>query len=237
MTTAERLLVVQDLDTRLDQLTHRRASLPERARIAEADQVLATVESQIAAQEGVVADCSRERRRTDDELATQEARAADLDAKLYGGGVSGARELQDLQNELDIVRRHVSGVEDTALEALERLEAEEARLGELQAMRDEILERRSEAEAALTVAAAEIDAEADDVSAQRAEAVGPIEGALLTEYEELRASLGGVGVARLVGNRCEGCHLNLPAVEIDRIRHLPDDAPVHCDECGRLLVR
>ena len=60
---------------------------------------------------------------------------------------------------------------------------------------------------------------------------------MLTEYERLRSTYSGIGVARLIGNRCDGCHLTLPAVEVDRIRHLAADEPVHCTECGRLLVR
>jgi predicted nucleic acid-binding Zn-ribbon protein len=60
---------------------------------------------------------------------------------------------------------------------------------------------------------------------------------LLAEYERLRKALGGIGVARLNGNRCEGCHLTLSAMDVDRIRHEPDDVLIHCEECGRLLLR
>ena len=49
--------------------------------------------------------------------------------------------------------------------------------------------------------------------------------------------LGGVGAARLVGPSCTGCHLTLPAQELDRIRREPPDALVFCDQCGRILVR
>jgi predicted nucleic acid-binding Zn-ribbon protein len=45
-----------------------------------------------------------------------------------------------------------------------------------------------------------------------------------------------VAVARLVGNHCDGCHLTLPAMELDRIRHLPEDELVTCEQCGRILV-
>jgi predicted nucleic acid-binding Zn-ribbon protein len=60
---------------------------------------------------------------------------------------------------------------------------------------------------------------------------------LVSEYERLRAGLGGIGVARLEGGRCLGCQLMLSAVERDRLKGLPPDEVVHCEECGRLLVR
>jgi uncharacterized protein len=59
---------------------------------------------------------------------------------------------------------------------------------------------------------------------------------LLATYERLRARLGGVGVARLVGTHCDGCHLTLSAVELDRVRHLPDGEVYTCEQCGRILV-
>ena len=43
--------------------------------------------------------------------------------------------------------------------------------------------------------------------------------------------------AKLEAGSCRGCHLQLSAVELDRIRKLPADAIVHCVECGRILVR
>ena len=60
---------------------------------------------------------------------------------------------------------------------------------------------------------------------------------LLTEYESLRARPGYVGVAKLVNRTCNGCHLDLPAVEVDRIKKLPEDNIINCEECGCILVR
>lgn len=82
-----------------------------------------------------------------------------------------------------------------------------------------------------------IDAELEDVVAKRADSLVGVPAELLSEYESLRGALGGVGIARLSGNRCEGCHLTLSAVDVDRIRRAPDDEIPHCTECNRLLVR
>lgn len=236
MTIYEQLLRVQEHDTRLDQLAHRRAGLPERDRIAEADQVLATLDGRIATQSEAVAEARRAQRRLEDELAVQEERAAQIDGKLYDGSVSAVRELQDMQGELDTVRQHISHLEDQGLGALERLETEQSALAELEDMRSQVVARREDAEMALTAAAAEIDAEAEVARAARDEAVVGVPEEVLAEYERLRKVMGGVGIARLNGSRCEGCHLALSAVEMDRIKHLDSDETVHCEECGRLLV-
>jgi len=59
---------------------------------------------------------------------------------------------------------------------------------------------------------------------------------LAERYERLRTHLGGVGAARLVGNRCDGCHLTLPSVEVERIHQLPADTFATCPQCDRILV-
>jgi predicted nucleic acid-binding Zn-ribbon protein len=77
------------------------------------------------------------------------------------------------------------------------------------------------------------------VAAERADAAATVaDDALVAEYEALRRQLGGVAVAPLTDSgACGGCHLVLSAMERDRIKKLPDDARVTCEECGRLLVR
>ena len=84
---------------------------------------------------------------------------------------------------------------------------------------------------------AEIDAELDRLVAERAAAVGSVPDDLMAAYEPLRSSLGGVAVARLLGSRCEGCHLEIPSAELEEVRRAPEDALVHCPECMRILVR
>ena len=51
------------------------------------------------------------------------------------------------------------------------------------------------------------------------------------------ASSSGVGAASLVGNKCNGCNLAINAVEMQRIKTLPADEVLRCEECRRILVR
>jgi hypothetical protein len=70
----------------------------------------------------------------------------------------------------------------------------------------------------------------------RAESASRLPDDLAARYERLRARLGGVGAARLVGDRCDGCHLTLPSVEFERIRHLAPGEFATCPQCDRILV-
>ena len=60
--------------------------------------------------------------------------------------------------------------------------------------------------------------------------------ALAARYETLRARLKGTGAARLIGTRCDGCHLELSSGEVEKIRALPPGEVATCEQCGRILV-
>ena len=91
----------------------------------------------------------------------------------------------------------------------------------------------------MAVAAIEsaIDAEIEQELAARAVQAAVVPADLAARYQKLRDHLGGVGAARLIENRCDGCHLVMPSMEVERIRRLPPDEIATCDQCGRILVR
>ena len=82
-----------------------------------------------------------------------------------------------------------------------------------------------------------IDAEIDVETTARAASASSVSSELLDNYEKLRSRLGDSGVARLEHGTCMGCHMKMPATELDRIRHQPPDVIVYCEQCGRILVR
>ena len=85
--------------------------------------------------------------------------------------------------------------------------------------------------------AKEIEAEISLSQGKRNEQVPQIDKGLLDLYEKIKGSSGGVGAALLVGNTCDGCHLSITPVELDKIKSQPKDEVVRCEECRRILVR
>ncbi|HEX7276414.1 MAG TPA: C4-type zinc ribbon domain-containing protein, partial [Acidimicrobiales bacterium] len=91
--------------------------------------------------------------------------------------------------------------------------------------------------ARLAEAQAAIDGELASEVAARAEAAQDVPAEVMSSYERLRARLDGVGISRLVNGRCDGCHLSLSVTELSNAARLPPDAVLHCEQCGRILVR
>jgi predicted nucleic acid-binding Zn-ribbon protein len=231
------LLEVQALDITSDQLTHKRAHLPEREQLTTTERALLDLAKAHEALQAQRDQLGREQKRYEDEAATVVAKAEHENTTLYSGKVTVAKELQAIQDEIAALHRRQTDLEDHVLELMEQIEPLDAEL----AKQDDERARLDALAIALTATIAEaetqIDAELATVGEARASAAAGIPDDLLAEYERLRRAFGGIGVARLVGNRCDGCHLTLPSMEVDRIRHAPPDTPEHCSECDRILVR
>jgi predicted nucleic acid-binding Zn-ribbon protein len=237
MSLWESLLAVQALDTRADQLTHRFESLPERQRLVEIGEQVDGIDRQLATVDQRRGELSRSQQRLEDEVASLTERANQAEKQLYSGSVSNPRELQALQDDIASIKRRIRQIEDDELEIMELSEPVDARRAELTAQREKLDADAQSITAVLAEAESAIDAERAEVQRDRAAAAEDVPSELWPEYDKLRSQLGGVAIARLVGTTCQGCHLALSAVEVDRIRKLSPDEPVHCEECGRLLVR
>ncbi|HEX4979486.1 MAG TPA: C4-type zinc ribbon domain-containing protein [Acidimicrobiales bacterium] len=237
MNALDVLLDVQDHDTRIDQLEHRRRHLAEREELVG----LRGRRAAVAAARGQVAttldEITERQRRAENEIEAAEKRVAEIDARMRSGAVRASRDLQAMQGEIDTIRERVSGLEDVVLEALEEREPLDAEVRQHDEELEAVDSLIAEAEERLASAEREVDAELEGERSLRAAAAGRVADDLMATYEGLRTRLGGIGAARLDGNRCAGCHLTLPATELDRIRHADRDELVFCDQCGRILVR
>lgn len=231
-----RMLDLQALDTRLDQLAHKRTTLAQHARIAELDARLADLDTAIAASRTSVGDIRREVTKAETDVQMVRDRAARDQARLDSGSGS-AKDLQALQSEIASLARRQGDLEDVELEAMERLEAHEAALGELTTAHAALLNERAGIAAERDAEVAVIDGQAAQVRVERDAVAAPLEDRLVQLYDRLRGRLGGVAVAALRRGRSEGSGLPVPATELAKIKATPEDEIVYCEDSGRILVR
>ncbi|MCY3634212.1 MAG: C4-type zinc ribbon domain-containing protein [bacterium] len=233
----QRLLTVQDHDTRIHQLRHRFDTLAERASLVAAQQACQQIHQQREAKQVERLELQRNLKRNEDELAALEDRVKRENDRLYSGEVTGTRELLTLQEEVNGLRSRCSEMESDALELMEAIEQIESEVVDLETSFEAAEDEVAAAQQRLAEAEAVVQAEIEQENAARSTAASDISEAALASYEGLRNRMGGVAVARLSNGTCEGCHLALSAMELDRIRHAPADEVCYCEECGRILVR
>jgi uncharacterized protein len=232
-----RLLDVQVLDSAIDRLAHRRTTLPELATIDSLQARTDQITDDIVRAETEDSDLGREQTRVDADVEMVRGRMERDQKRLDDGQVGSPRELENLQSEIESLHRRQSDLEDAELEVMEQREEIQGRLKTLRADQEQVSESLAAAERQRDVTWADIDAEAAESKAHRAEIAATLPEDLLALYEKLRASSGGIGAAALHRGRCEGCHLQLNTTDLNRLRDAPDDDVVRCEECRRILIR
>jgi predicted nucleic acid-binding Zn-ribbon protein len=221
----------------LDQLRHRRATLPELAALAQLARDAETASAtrdEVAGRLHAVRSAQKE---AEDHASLLEDKAREVNTSMYDGSVAAHKELEALQEEHASLQHRQAEFEDRALELMEEAEPIEGELASHEATLAELAARTAAVEADLLVAQTELDVEIDRVASERGAAAAVVPDELIAEYESRRAGLGGVAVARLHGARCEGCHLEIPSAELEEVRRAPADVLVSCPECMRILVR
>ncbi|GGM40940.1 zinc ribbon domain-containing protein [Promicromonospora citrea] len=231
-----RLLDVQALDTRAQQLAHQRTNHPTLARLADLDSQIADLRASLVDSRTRVADLKRELTKAEGDVEQVRSRAARNQQRLDSGSVS-AKDAVALTDELASLATRQSTLEEIELDVMERLEAHEEALAKVEAANDALLADKAGVEAERDAAWAQIDEQVQSVARDRATAIDGLDAGLVALYEKLRAQLGGTGAAVLNGNRCEGCRIDLPPGDVAAIRSAAPDAVVRCEECGRILVR
>jgi uncharacterized protein len=234
--TQLRLLELADLDAELSRLEHRRRGLPEVAEVDRIDARDAELKDAIVAAQTSERDLSREQAKAEADVEQVRTRAVRDRERLEAGAVSSPRELESLQSEIASLVRRQSELEDVELEVMERRETAQKTGEALAAERAELAATREEVAARRDQLLGELDEQAGKASTERAGVAGGLPDDLLALYERMRAQHG-VGAAALRGGRCEGCHLSLNTVDLNRIRAAAEDEVLRCEECRRILVR
>jgi len=231
-----RLLDVQDLDTRLAQIAHRLRTLPEHAEVERLQARLADTVNRLTLAQAQAGDIARELTKAEADVEQVRQRAARDRARLDSGQGS-AKDLTALQHELRTLAERQGVLEDVELAVMERQETAQSLIDEIGAEQQGLQTEIEAVSARRDVQSASLEEESGKLTTAREQAAAGIPADLLSLYERVRASSGGVGAARLYQRRCEGCRLELNATELGRIRAAPDDSVIRCEECGRILVR
>lgn len=230
-----RLLDLQAIDTRLSQLDHARRTIPQLAEIADLEGKAQLLDDQLVRSRTELGDVQREIAKAEADVQQVRDRAT-RDQQRLDSGVGTAKDLTAIQHELESLARRQGELEEVELEVMERAEAIESDVAELERGRAELTERLSGLASVRDERMAELDAEAGQVGAPRDSVVSEVGEDLVALYEKIRAS-SGTGAAALRQRRCGGCQLELNQVELRTIKEAPEDEVLRCEECRRILVR
>ena len=183
-----------------------------------------------------VDDLSGRQRRLEEQIAAAAKRRHEIEERMRSGQISASRDLQAMDQEVQHLGARQARFEEEEIALLEEEEPLDVLLVEHQAAADALGADADRLESAIAEAVEQIRASIVEEEALRRQCAEGLPDELAERYEVLRSRLGGVGAARLVGDRCDGCHLTLSSVEVEDIRHLPPEEFATCAQCDRILV-
>lgn len=230
-----RLLDLQILDSKLRALDVQAKGLKEDPRLPDLHSGVTVAKSDLVVLDTEVGDAARKLTKAEDDVAQVATRIAKDEAKLNSGtGLS--KDLMALQSDIESLTKRRGELEDVELELMEsseaatsRQEAQQALVGQMQSVLDEVVAEIRGQLGALRM-------ERDATAAERAELAATFDPALLGSYERALTKYG-VGAARLFHGTSEGSGMQLSPGDLAVLLKAAEDDVVFCPDSGAILVR
>lgn len=229
------ILDIQRMDFHVAMLRNKVATLPEIAQLNTTNSRLTVLRDLQVAAQTQISDIKIELSRSESDVE-QVVTRLERDEKRLADGSTSAKDLEKLQHEVQTLITRRSELEEVELEIMMRIEGITARLNELKAEEAGLITKSSEIEELKKTATQAIDGEIASTVAERLSTVTNVDKTLLELYEKIRTS-GGTGAAAMREGKCDGCHLSINGVELNRLKTLAEDEVVRCEECRCILVR
>lgn len=230
MTWTEALLRLQEIDLEFQAINQRLTEIENELK----DQSkVSSIQQQAEEKSTVAREAKRKQTDLEFELSQVQSKLRNAEHKLYSGRVTNARELQDLQAESKSLKRRTAALEDDLLEAM--LESEEATdaaetaqtlLTDTENIWEDMQRQLSDERTHLREYGQTMLKETETLKTQ-------IPAEVLESYRYLKSRTGGIPVAKLKGNVCSMC-----GVEVlnPTQRKVNNSEEAYCDGCKRLLV-
>jgi uncharacterized protein len=225
-----KLYRLQLIDTKLDQARSRLQAIEialsndEPFRNAQERAEKATLKLQEA---------SKQLRYIEQQVEAQQSKIEETEAALYGGKVSNPKELQDLSNESEALKRYLIVLEERQLEAMMVVEDTEQKQKEalvnLEKVQAEVIQKNAN----LIGERSSLFKDLERQTTERQAIASSIDAEDIDLYESLRTQRSGVAVAKVTERACAACGTTLNAALMQATRS-PNQI-VRCTTCGRIL--
>jgi predicted nucleic acid-binding Zn-ribbon protein len=224
------LFRLQQVDRQLDQA---RGRLTEIRRDLENDAELQAAVQRADDTHNQKNEADKNLREAEAQVKIQQVKIEQAESSLYGGGGRNPKELQELQNEVAALKRHLATLEERELEAMLQVEAGDAAHETTGAELKTLQARLGNQNGRLIEEQAKLEKDLERLNAERNAVVVALASQTLEMYENLRSERRGLAVAEVNDNSCAACGTTLTAALQQNARSTSQVA--HCPSCGRIL--
>jgi predicted nucleic acid-binding Zn-ribbon protein len=230
MSAALGLYRLQQIDTQIDQARLRlegiRQTIENDMEFQEATELTSNAMGSHKAAE-------QDQRQVEMEVKSQRIKIEQAEASLYGGNVRNPKELQDLQQDVASLKKHLITLEDRLLESMFVTENTASTLSKTLAVLSTVETNRGDQIKNLTAEQDIVTRNLERLEAERKAAIAPIDGKLLDTYESLRRERRGIAVTTVGDGACSACGTTLTPGQQQTARSSREI--FRCTTCGRIL--
>jgi predicted nucleic acid-binding Zn-ribbon protein len=221
---------LQQVDSQIDRLQLR---LKEIQKIMDDDAEQFRLNEQVQAADARCQRAEQSLKQAENNVQNQLIKIEQMQSDLYSGKSHSPKELQDLQNDVAALKRHLVTLEDRQIEAMQESETAEADRLSTQADLRTTLDKRAELDKGLQEERGMLKNDLERFFVERNAVAGAIPEVELGLYDQLRQQRRGVAVSVISDNSCEACGSTLSLAQIQSARS--SGKMVLCPSCGRIL--
>ena len=230
MSIALLLYRLQQIDSRLNQVTTRLSAIHS---MLENNVELHAARQHLESARMAQHEAEKTLKRAEYEATSQRVKLEQVESSMYSGKIQNPKELQDLQNEIAALKRHLGVLEDNQLEAMMAVETALALLDvtqkEFEVTQGKVISENS----VLQTEQIALQKEAENLNTQRLAVLPAISADTLGLYDSLRQKRSGLAVSQVIENSCDTCGASLTPGYAQSVR--TSAQLVHCPMCGRVL--
>lgn len=169
------------------------------------------------------------------QVQTTRSKRETTETRLYSGSVTNPKELQDMQNEIESLKKWHSELEDRMLEVMLGVEDAESVLEDAQNTLAQVTETAATENQDLLSEKQLLKSKVSSLQKKRISAIKAVDEANLTLYDTMRPQKANQPIAKLnPDDTCSACGIRQMGTITKEIRRSAE--LIYCKNCKRLLV-
>ena len=230
MSRSRALYMLQELDTKLDTARNR---VHEISRLLQDTSILHKAQKQREAAAAIHEEKTKILKNAEHEVALQNQKLEQNQKKLYGGGVTNPKELEDLQLESDSLTKYLHVLEERQLEAMLAADQSQGDLAEAESRLKTITQKTEKEHALLREEQEALESEVSKLDEQKKRYLDTQDLPDLDIYKSIRKNSGGIAVTVMADSSCLSCGAHIPSA-IEQTAKSPTKL-AFCPTCKRIL--
>ncbi len=223
------LIQLQEIDGRIRVLTDKKKNLP--VALAEIQNKRAAIAAEREKVKENLNVAQKNKRDRDKDLEVGAQKVEKLKART--SEIKTNKEYQALLKEIEAAQTENKAIEDDILSLMEKIDGASAAIAaaEKQAREQEELLQAEQKQQQDEFA--KIEESLKEIAAARRDSISRIQPSILSQYQALLASKGGIAMAEARGESCSGCYMSIPPQVFVNVKK--NDGIITCPHCGRIL--